>query len=49
MKIKLSKKDTNDFEYAIFGIDLMLKYFFVSLKRKKKNKKRGSKLYCCMI
>ena len=47
MKIKLSKKDTNDFEYAIFGIDLMLKYFFC--KFKKKNKKRGSKLYRCMI
>ena len=41
MKFKISKKETNKFEYAILGIDLFLKYFY-SKKKKKKKKKKSS-------
>lgn len=39
MKYKIPKKETNKFEYAILGIDLLLKYFYSKKKNKKKKKK----------
>ena len=40
MKFKISKKETNKFEYAILGIDLLLKYFYSKKKNKKKRRKK---------
>ena len=47
MKFKISKKETNKFEYAILGIDLLLKYFFI--KKKQKKRKKSSKLKQSML
>ena len=38
MKVKIPKKETNNFEYTIFGIDLFLKYLFTRKKQKKSKK-----------
>ncbi len=42
MKFKISKKETNKFEYAILGIDLLLKYFYSKKKNKKKEEKSSN-------
>lgn len=47
MKYKIPKKETNKFEYAILGIDLLLKYFFI--KKKQKKRKKSSKLKQSML
>ena len=37
--MNIKRKKTNNFEYSIFGIDLLIKYIFNILKNKKDNKK----------
>ena len=47
LEYNVSKKETNKFEYAILGIDLLLKYFFI--KKKQKKRKKSSKLKQSML
>lgn len=42
--MRFKRKETNNFEHAIFGIDLFFKYVFSSLKKRKKHHKKTKAL-----
>lgn len=38
--MKIKRKKTNNFEYTILGIDLLISFLYKNINKKKKNKKR---------